>query len=191
MPVETIVNFGPNPCIAGGVCRQTEGIDLDPEENLYLASNSDAATSVGNTCVLDSKGDLINPRTHEVATISPALPPQPFAEDERGNFYVTDSLLGRIYKFTSEPDSDTVWLEHPARLSTNPNPNIGANDLAFDAQRGLPVCNQCWQPPGPAYFTQARRPACRPDSGVRRRACTRSAARPAQPPLLCTLLMVV
>jgi sugar lactone lactonase YvrE len=46
-------------------------------------------------------------------------------------------LLGRIYKFTSEPNSDTVWFEDPALLSTNPNQNVGANDLAFDANEGF------------------------------------------------------
>jgi sugar lactone lactonase YvrE len=76
----------------------------------------------------------INPRTHEVTTHFSGLAfPNGFAEDKHGNFYVTDSLLGRIYQFTSEPNSDTVWLEDPALLSINPNQNVGANDLAFDA----------------------------------------------------------
>ena len=47
LPVGTIVNFGPDlQTIAGGVCRQPEGSALDLEENLYLASNSDAATQL-------------------------------------------------------------------------------------------------------------------------------------------------
>ena len=179
LPVGTIVNFGPDlQTIAGGVCRQPEGIALDLEGNLYLASNSDAATTVGHVCVLDPMGKLIdiidvpsvtgvsaiglvgelweddylfvcdqsdnvpphgrvlkiNPRTHEVTTHFSGLAfPNGFAEDKQGNFYVTDSLLGRIYKFTSETDSDTVWFQDPALLSTNPNQNVGANDLAFDA----------------------------------------------------------
>lgn len=178
LPVGTIVNFGPDlQTVAGGICRQPEGIALDPVGNLYLASNSDAATTVGHVCVLDPKGNLfdtidvssvagvsaiglvgelweggylfvcdqsdnvpphgrvlkINPRTHEVTTHFSGLAfPNGFAEDKYGNFYVTDSLLGRIYKFTIEPDSDTVWYENPALLSTNPNQNVGANDLAFD-----------------------------------------------------------
>jgi sugar lactone lactonase YvrE len=177
--VGTILNFGPDlETIAGGVCRQPEGIAVDGDGNFYLASNSDAATTVGHVCVLDPKGNLIdiidvpsvpgvaaiglvgeywegdylfvcdqsdnvpphgrvlkiNPRTREVTTHFSGLAfPNGFAEDYRGNFYVTDSLLGRIYRFTTEPNSATVWLEDPALLSTNPNQNVGANDLAFNA----------------------------------------------------------
>jgi sugar lactone lactonase YvrE len=178
-PVGTILNFGPNlQTIAGGVCRQPEGLAIDGNGNLYLASNSDAATTVGHVCVLDAKGNLtdiidvpsfpgvsavglvgelwegdylyvcdqsdnavphgrvlkIDPRTHQVTTHFTGLAfPNGFAEDRHGNFYVTDSLLGRIYKFTSEPNSATVWFEDPALLSTSPAQNVGANDLAFDA----------------------------------------------------------
>ena len=57
--VGTIVNFGPDlETVAGGVCRQPEGIALDPSGNLYLASNSDSAITVGHVCVLDPKGNL-------------------------------------------------------------------------------------------------------------------------------------
>jgi sugar lactone lactonase YvrE len=178
-PPGTILNFGPNlETIAGGVCRQPEGLAIDGDGNLYLSSNSDAATTVGHVCVLDAKGNLadiidvpsfpglsviglvgelwegdylyvcdqsdnvvphgrvlkIDPRTHRVTTHFAGLAfPNGFAEDRHGNFYVTDSLLGRIYKFTSEPDSATVWFEDPALLSSNPAQNVGANDLAFDA----------------------------------------------------------
>ncbi len=56
-PVGSIVNFGPNlQQAAGGVCRQPEGIAFDGDGNLYLASNSDTATSVGHVCVLDKSG---------------------------------------------------------------------------------------------------------------------------------------
>src|SRR5882757_7676085 len=61
LPVGTIVNFGPNlQTIAGGVCRQPEGLALDPDGNFYLSSNSDSATTVGHVCVLDPKGNLID-----------------------------------------------------------------------------------------------------------------------------------
>jgi sugar lactone lactonase YvrE len=177
-PVGTITNFGPNlQQVAGGVCRQPEGIALDGDGNFYLASNSDSATTVGHVCVLDSKGNLIdiidvpsvpgvsaiglvgelwegdflyvcdqsdnvaphgrvlkiNPRTHSVTTLFSGLAfPNGFAEDRHGSFYVTDSLLGRIYKFTGAPNSDTVWFEDPSLISTNSNQPVGANDLAFD-----------------------------------------------------------
>lgn len=61
LPVGSIVNFGPNlQEVAGGVCRQPEGIALDGDGNLYLASNSDSATTVGHVCVLDPKGNLVD-----------------------------------------------------------------------------------------------------------------------------------
>jgi sugar lactone lactonase YvrE len=179
VPVGTIVNFGPNlQQVAGGVCRQPEGIALDDNGNFYLASNSDSATTVGHVCVLDPKGNLvdiinvpaapgsaaiglvgelwedgfvyvcdqadnvpphgrvlkINPRTHAITTAVSGLAfPNGMAEDSAGKFYVTDSLLGRIYRFVDGVSQATVWLQDPALVSTNPNQPVGANDLAFDA----------------------------------------------------------
>jgi sugar lactone lactonase YvrE len=178
LPVGSIVNFGPNlQQISGGVCRQPEGIALDGDGNLYLASNSDSATTLGHVCVLDPKGNLtdiidvpsvpgvaaiglvgelweggylyvcdqsdnivphgrvlkINPRTHEIMTLFSGLAfPNGFAEDRYGHFFVTDSLLGAIYRFTGERNSDTLWFKDASLISTNPNQPVGANDLAFD-----------------------------------------------------------
>ena len=59
LPVGAIVNFGPDlETVANGVCRQPEGIAIDPDSNLYLASNSDSAITVGHVCVLDPNGNL-------------------------------------------------------------------------------------------------------------------------------------
>jgi sugar lactone lactonase YvrE len=177
LPVGTIVNFGPNlQTIAGGVCRQPEGIALDPDGNFYLASNSDSATTVGHVCVLDPKGNLIdiinvptgpsgaigligelwegdylyvldqadnvvphgrilkiNPKTHAVTLVADGLAfPNGMAEDRNGNFYVADSVLGRIYRFSEENPTPVVWLDNSVLISTNPNQPVGANDLAFD-----------------------------------------------------------
>ncbi len=61
LPVGTIQNFGPNlQTIAGGVCRQPEGLAIDPDGNLYAASNSDTATTVGYVCVINNKGRLVD-----------------------------------------------------------------------------------------------------------------------------------
>jgi sugar lactone lactonase YvrE len=61
LPVGTIQNFGPNlQTAAGGVCRQPEGLAIDPDGNLYLASNSDQATTVGYVCVMDNRGRLVD-----------------------------------------------------------------------------------------------------------------------------------
>jgi sugar lactone lactonase YvrE len=180
VPVGAVVNFGPDlETVAGGVCRQPEGIALDPEGNVYLASNSDSAITVGHVCVLDPNGNLIdiidvpagpgatavplvgelyengfvyvldeaddtvphgrvlkvNPRTHEVITVASGLAfPNGMAEDRHGNIYVTDSILGAIYKLVpDENTSFTLWFQDPLLISNNPNLPVGANDLAFDA----------------------------------------------------------
>src|SRR6516225_910285 len=145
LPVGTVQNFGPNlQTTGGGRCRQPEGLAIDPDGNLYAASNSDQAITVGYVCVINNKGELvdtiavpagpgagavgllgelwedgylivldqaddiqphgrilrINPRTHEVKTIATGLAfPNGMAEDRHGNIYVTDSLLGSIYRF--------------------------------------------------------------------------------------------
>jgi len=56
-PVGTIRNFGPN--LQQTVCRQPEGIAVDPKGNLYASSNSDTAT-IGHVCAFDSRGTLID-----------------------------------------------------------------------------------------------------------------------------------
>ena len=58
-PVGDIMNFGPNlQQAAGGVCRQPEGLAADPRGNLYVASNSDSATTVGHICVISPAGQI-------------------------------------------------------------------------------------------------------------------------------------
>ena len=179
LPVGTIQNFGPNlQTTAGGICRQPEGLAIDPDGNLYAASNSDQAITVGYICVINNKGDLvdvipvpagpgagavgllgelwedgflyvldqadniqphgrilkINPRTHEVKTVAAGLAfPNGMAEDRRGNIYVTDSLLGAIYRFREDRSNLTLWFKDLALLSRNPDQPVGANDLALDA----------------------------------------------------------
>ncbi len=76
----------------------------------------------------------INPRTHEVTTVANGFEfPNGMAEDRRGNFYVTDSLLGTIFKFSEHDQRVTPWLTDPTLFSQNPNQPVGANDLALDA----------------------------------------------------------
>jgi len=61
LPVGTIQNFGPNlQTIANGICRQPEGLAIDADGNLYAASNSDSATTVGYVCVINDRGQLID-----------------------------------------------------------------------------------------------------------------------------------
>jgi len=56
-PVGTIRNFGPN--LQDTVCRQPEGIAVDPKGHVYASSNSDTAT-IGHVCVFDPHGTLID-----------------------------------------------------------------------------------------------------------------------------------
>ncbi len=64
------------------------------------------------------------------------------AEDRRGNIYVTDSLLGSIYRLSEDRSNLALWFSDSALFSNNPDQPVGANDLAFDAQeRFLYVSN--------------------------------------------------
>jgi len=70
-----------------------------------------------------------------VVTVASGLAfPNGMAEDRKGNIYVTDSILGSIYRLVpAEDNSFTLWFEDPLLLSNNPNLPVGADDLAFDA----------------------------------------------------------
>jgi sugar lactone lactonase YvrE len=96
----------------------------------------------GSLYVLDQADNIqphgrilkINPRTHQVTTVADGFAfPNGIAEDRRGNFYVTDSFLGTIFKLTKGDAKVTSWFTDPALFSQNPNQPVGANDLAFDA----------------------------------------------------------
>src|SRR3981081_716872 len=61
LPVGTVQNFGPNlQTTANGLCRQPEGLTIDGDGNLYAASNSDSATTVGYVCVINDRGRLVD-----------------------------------------------------------------------------------------------------------------------------------
>jgi sugar lactone lactonase YvrE len=103
LPVGTVQNFGPNlQTIAGGVCRQPEGLTIDPDGNLYAASNSDSATTFSYVCVIDKRGSLA-----DIITV-PAGPGAAAVDLlgefwENGFFYVLDQAdnivpHGRILK---------------------------------------------------------------------------------------------
>ena len=176
-----IQDFGPNlQSISGGVCRQPEGLIIDPAGNLYAASNSDSAT-VGHVCVFSPGGTLtniidipsgtsgvigllgelwdrgqlylldqadnnvpngrilkVNPQTHAVSTIANGFAfPNGIVRDGNDQLFVSDSLLGRIYKLSPDGSNLTVWIDSPQLRSSNPDLPVGANGLAFDRTRGL------------------------------------------------------
>ena len=87
--VGTIRNFGPNlQQAADGQCRQPEGLTIDPSGNLYVASNSDSATTVGHVCVLSPHGQL----TDVIDIPAGAVPAIGLLGElwENGQFYVLD-----------------------------------------------------------------------------------------------------
>ena len=96
----------------------------------------------GSLYVLDQSDNLvphgrilkINPRTHEITTLASGMAfPNGMASDQHDNIYMADSLLGQIFKLSKATGQLSVWTEDPLLLSNNPNQNVGANDLAFDA----------------------------------------------------------
>ena len=75
----------------------------------------------------------INPRTHAYTTFATGFNfPNCIVSDRDGNFFVTDSFLGEIFRIDAETLAVTVWNASPVLTSTNPNQPVGANDLAFD-----------------------------------------------------------
>jgi sugar lactone lactonase YvrE len=109
-PVGVITNFGPNlQQAAGGVCRQPEGLAADPRGNLYVASNSDAATTVGHICVINPAGQI----TDIIPVPSGAVPAIGLLGElwEHGQLYVLDqaddvSPHGRLLRV--DPATNTV-----------------------------------------------------------------------------------
>jgi sugar lactone lactonase YvrE len=100
----------------------------------------------GHLYVLDQADNIvphgrilrINPRTHAVSTVASGLAfPNGMAEDRHGNIYVTDSLLGAIYRFSEDSPQLVTWFQSPALISNNPDQPVGANDLAFDADENF------------------------------------------------------
>jgi sugar lactone lactonase YvrE len=109
-PVGVITNFGPNlQQAAGGVCRQPEGLAADPRGNLYVASNSDSATTVGYICVINPAGQI----TDTIPVPAGAVPAVGLLGElwERGQLYVLDqaddvSPHGRLLRI--DPVTHTV-----------------------------------------------------------------------------------
>ena len=131
---------------------------LDPKGNLIDIINvpeGPGATAIGligelwegdSLYVLDQADNVpphgrilkINPKTHEVVTVASGITfPNCIVEDRHGNFYVTDSLESRIYKFSADNPNLTVWFESSLFTSTNANQPVGTNDLAFDIDQDI------------------------------------------------------
>jgi len=136
LPVGTVQNFGPNlQTIANGICRQPEGLAIDGDGNLYAASNSDTATTVGYICVINDRGKLID-------TIAVPAGPGAAAVGLLGELFVGDSLYvldqadnvqphGRILKVyprTHEVETVASGLAFPNGMAMDRHGNIYVAD---------------------------------------------------------------
>ena len=128
--VGTVRNFGPN--LQQTVCRQPEGIAVDPQGNVYASSNSDTAT-IGHVCVFDRHGtlaDIIEVPTGTSPVIG--LLGELFVEDQ-GLFVVdqADNVApnGRLLKIDPRTHSVTVLAAG----------FVFPNAIAQDRQRNLYV----------------------------------------------------
>jgi sugar lactone lactonase YvrE len=100
--------------------------ELFADDSLYVLDQADDMQPHGRILKID-------PHTHDVVTVASGMAfPNGMAEDRRGNIYVADSLLGKIFKLSKDNSQLSVWFEDPALLSRNPAQSVGANDLAFD-----------------------------------------------------------
>jgi len=113
----------------------TVGIKVGPDNALYVASGAlTAALDAAAIWRVTQSGD---------ARVFAALPaegfPNDMAFDKCGEFYVTDSFLGLIWKIDRQGHAQ-VWFEDPL-LQGNPAAPVpivhffGANGIAFDAAR--------------------------------------------------------
>jgi len=122
----SLVDIIPVPAAPGAAAVGLLG-ELWENGSLYVLDQADNVRPHGRIL-------KINPRTHQVATIADGFAfPNGIAEDRHGNFYVTDSFLGTIFKLSKDDVKVTPWFTDPALFSQNPNQPVGANDLAFDA----------------------------------------------------------
>ncbi len=133
-PVGTVRNFGPN--LQQTVCRQPEGIAVDPRGNVYASSNSDTAT-IGHVCVFDRHGtlaDIIEVPTGTSPVIG--LLGELFEEDQ--GLYVVDQAdnvapNGRLLKINPRSHSVTVLATgfvFPNAIAQDRHRNLYVSDSA-------------------------------------------------------------
>lgn len=118
------------------------GVKIGPDGCIYNASTSLSPAVVGafvwRTCEAGN--------TEQFAALDPAGGPNDLAFDSAGDLYVTDPILGRIYKL-DEDGYPTLWLEHPLLVGNPASPALqfspqGVNGIAFDKkERNLYVGN--------------------------------------------------
>jgi len=84
----------------------------------------------------------INPATHAITTLATGFAAaNAIAEDQDGNFFISDSFAGTITKVAHNGSSQQVW-KRDVLLTTQGFPPFGANGVAFDrTQSFLYVAN--------------------------------------------------
>jgi len=131
-PVGTIRNFGPN--LQQTVCRQPEGIAVDPRGNLYASSNSDTAT-IGHVCVFNRHGTLVD--IIEVPTgTSPVIGLLGELFDEDDGLYVVDQAdnvapNGRLLKINPRTHAVTLLaagFSFPNAIAQDRHRNLYVSD---------------------------------------------------------------
>jgi sugar lactone lactonase YvrE len=96
--------------------------------HLYVLDGADTVAPDGRLLRIDI-------HTHTITTYATGFEfPNCVVADRQGNFFVTDSFLGEIFKISAVDHTVSVWLANPVLLSNNPDQPVGANDLAFDRE---------------------------------------------------------
>ena len=134
-PAGTIRNFGPN--LQQTVCRQPEGIAVDPRGNIYASSNSDSAGTTGHICVFHPNGtlaDIISVPAGSSGVIG--LLGELFVEGQ--GLYVVDQsdnvpLHGRLLRIDPRTHSIVVLAEgytFPNAIAQDRHRNLYVSDSA-------------------------------------------------------------
>jgi sugar lactone lactonase YvrE len=109
------------------------GVKVGPDGCVYNASTSLSATPGAFVWKLCGAGSV-----EAFAELDQSGAPNDLAFDDDGSLFVTDPLLGRIWKI-DEDGAAQVFLEHPLLLGTPADPalvfrQVGVNGIAFDKQ---------------------------------------------------------
>jgi sugar lactone lactonase YvrE len=133
-PAATVRNFGPN--LQQTVCRQPEGIAVDPRGDLYASSNSDTAT-IGHVCVFRPDGALADIIEVPVGT-SPAIGLLGELFEEGQGLYVVDQAdnvapNGRLLRIDPRTHAVTVLAAgfvFPNAIAQDRHRNLYVSDSA-------------------------------------------------------------
>jgi sugar lactone lactonase YvrE len=136
LPVGTIQNFGPDlQTIANGICRQPEGLAIDADGNLYAASNSDSATTVGYVCVINNQGKLVD-------TIAVPAGPGATAVGLLGELFVGDKLYVLDQADDVQPHGRILRIDpHTHAVETVASGLAFPNGMAMDRHGNIYVAD--------------------------------------------------